>query len=164
MYTKGTSFEDTENVWEGLKQVPMLKISDAQGIRITNKIALVEINGIETQMSGSDLEDYLKSLDPSSIRKIVINSNPDALYQSGVAAVVNIELDRRNKNYRLVFHTNNGLRSKYYNTSGANYSVNGKKMSLYANYSYRYSHRKKHFNNQTTNRTKHAFRSRLFRK
>ncbi|MDO4727505.1 MAG: outer membrane beta-barrel protein [Bacteroidota bacterium] len=136
VYTKGTLFEEAENVWEGLKQVPMLKVSDEQQVKVMNKTAMVEINGIETQMSGADLEEYLKSLDPSTIRKIVITSNPDASYETGVHAVVNIELDRRGDNYRLGLYTKNGVRSKYYNDSGINYSVNGKKISLYTNYNY----------------------------
>ena len=70
----GTSFQKTQNTWEGLKQVPMLRVTDGSGLKVNNKTAIVEINGIQSQMNGSDLENYLKSLDPKSIKKIEINA------------------------------------------------------------------------------------------
>ena len=48
----------------------MLKIIDGKDLKIFNKIAIVEINGIQTQMTGNDLESYLKSLDPKNLKKI----------------------------------------------------------------------------------------------
>ena len=93
----------------------MLKIIDGKDLKIFNKIAIVEINGIQTQMTGNDLESYLKSLDPKNLKKIIIDSNPNASYGSDVNAVVNIILFQKQDNYRLAINATNGTRSKYFN-------------------------------------------------
>jgi hypothetical protein len=116
----------------------MLKIIDGKDLKIFNKIAIVEINGIQTQMTGNDLESYLKSLDPKNLKKIIIDSNPNASYGSDVNAVVNIILFQKQDNYRLAINATNGTRSKYFNNSGISYSSNFKKVRFYANYSFEY--------------------------
>lgn len=116
----------------------MLKIIDNKELKVFNKIAIVEINGVQTQMTGSDLESYLKSLDPKTIKKIIIDSNPNASYGSEVNAFVNIILIQKQENYRLGINATNGLRSKYFNNSGVNYSINLKKLRFYSNYSFEY--------------------------
>ncbi len=116
----------------------MLKIIDGKDLKIFNKIAIIEINGIQTQMTGNDLESYLKSLDPKNLKKIIIDSNPNASYGSDVHAVVNIILFQKKDNYRLAINATNGTRSNYFNNSGISYSSNFKKVRFYTNYSFEY--------------------------
>ena len=134
----GTSFQNTQNAWEGLKQVPMLRASEGGGLKVNNKTAIVEINGVQSQMSGTDLENYLKSLDPKTIKKIEINSNPNSSYGTEVDAVVNIILSQKQDSYRLGLNTTNGYHSKYFNNSNINYAINSKKTRLFTTYNFEY--------------------------
>lgn len=134
----GTNFQNMPNTWEGLKQVPILRAMDGTGLKVNNKAAIILINGIQTQMTGTDLENYLKSLDPKTIKKIEIISNPDASYGTEVQAVVNIILSQKQGSYRLGINTTNGFHTKYYNNSNINYAINGKKIRFYANYTFDY--------------------------
>jgi hypothetical protein len=134
----GTSFQNTQNTWEGLKQVPMLRANEGGGLKVNNKNAIVEINGVQSQMSGTDLENYLKSLDPKTIKKIEINSNPNSSYGTEVDAVVNIILSQKQDSYRLGMSTTNGFHSKYFNNSNINYAINSKKSRLFATYNFEY--------------------------
>lgn len=139
VYVNGTSFQGTQNTWEGLKQIPMLRVNEGSGLKVNNKTAIIEINGVQTQMTGSDLENYLKSLDPKSIKKIEINSNPNASYGSEINAVINIILSQKQDSYRLGINTTSGINNFYFNNSGVNYAINGKKIRLYSNYNLAYS-------------------------
>lgn len=140
---KNTDFEQTQNVWEGMKKTPLLQVNDDQGVKIFGKDAIVEINGIKTRMSGEQLENYLKSLDPGSVKKIEMEPNPGAAYGSEVDAYINIVLNRGANNYRLGLKTTNGTRSNYFNRSGVNYALNLDKFRLYTNYDFSYSPKKR---------------------
>lgn len=132
---KNTTFTNSDNVFEGLKQVPLLNISD-NALKVNNKNAIIEINGIKTQMTGADLQDYLKSLDPNTIKNIEINSNPNSSYGTEVDAVINIITSYKINNYRVSIKTKNGYHSNYFNNDNINLSLNLKKISIYANYSF----------------------------
>ena len=83
----GKDFQDTPSVWEGMKQIPMLNISEGEAIKVQGRVAILEVNGVQMQMSGAELESYLQSLDPKSIRKITIDTTPDSSYGSEVNAL-----------------------------------------------------------------------------
>ncbi len=132
---RNTTFTSSDNVFEGLKQVPLLNISE-NSLKVNNKNAIIEINGIKTQMTGADLQDYLKSLDPKTIKNVEINANPNSSYGSEVDAVINIITSSKINNYRVSIKTKNGYHSNYFNNDNINLSLNLKKVSIYANYSY----------------------------
>jgi len=136
---KNTLFEESLNVWEGMKQIPMMQIKDDSVVQIFGKNALVEVNGIRMQMTGDELETYLKSLDPGSVEKIELEPNPGAAYESEVHAYINIVLKRELNNQRLALRTTNGVRTHFFNRSNINYNLNLKKVNLYTNYSFNYS-------------------------
>lgn len=134
----GKDFQDTPSVWEGMKQLPMLNISDGGAIKVQGRVAILEINGIQMQMSGTELESYLQSLDPKSIRKITIDTTPDSSYGSEVNAIVNITLSQKEGNFQAGTNTTNGIRTRYYNNSGVNYGISGSKYRLYTSYNFSY--------------------------
>lgn len=134
-----TFFENAANAWEGMKKVPLLEISDSRGLKIFNKTAIVEINGIRTRMNSQQLQDYLKSLPPDAIKSIEMQPNPDAAYETEVAAVINIILKRGANNYRLGLNSTHGVRMKYFNKSGANYALNLDNFRVYTNYAFSYA-------------------------
>lgn len=133
-----TTFTTTENVWEGLKQVPMLSTSE-HSLKVLNKNAIIEMDGVQTQMVAEDLQDYLMSLSPNTIASIEINPNPDASYGTEVDAVINLITQQTELNdYRVGLKTSNGLRSNYFNNDNVNLTLNSKKVRLYSNYSFNY--------------------------
>lgn len=132
---QNTSFENTNSVWEGLKQVPLINVDD-NSFKVNNKDAIIEINGVQTQMSGADLGDYLKSLSPNTIKKIEINATPNVSYGSEVNAVINIITQNKLNNYRLGVNFSNGFRTKYYNNENVYFYLNTSKINIYTNYSY----------------------------
>ncbi|MDO5615430.1 MAG: outer membrane beta-barrel protein [Cruoricaptor ignavus] len=134
----GKDFQDTPSVWEGMKQIPMLNISEGEAIKVQGRTAILEVNGVQMQMSGGELEDYLQSLDPKSIRKITIDTTPDSSYGSEVNAIVNITLSQREGSFQVGANTTNGIRTRYYNNSGINYGISGSNFRLYTSYNFGY--------------------------
>lgn len=135
----GKYFQDTPSVWEGMKQIPLLSISEGSPIKVQGKVAILEVNGIQMQMDGADLESYLKTLDPKSIKKITIDTTPDSSYGSEVYAVVNILLTQREGSYQIGLNTTNGIKTKFYNSTGVNYGISGSKFRIYTSYNFGYT-------------------------
>lgn len=136
-HVENTTFNNSANVWDGLKQVPMLQAND-KGLKVNNKSALLEINDMQLQMTGEELQNYLESLGPNAVKNIEINSNPNASYGSEVDAVVTIILKNQINNYRMALKTSNGYRSNYYSNENINFSLGRKKLKIYTNYSFKY--------------------------
>jgi hypothetical protein len=134
-----TDFQETQNTWEGLKLIPMLRINDNESIKVKFKNAIVEVNGNQLKLSGFELENYLKSLDPKTIKRIEIISNPNASYGSDIEAVINIITNQNSNNYRIGSNLTNGTREKYFNNSNINLNYNFKKVKLYSSYSYNFN-------------------------
>lgn len=135
----GKDFQDTPSVWEGMKQIPLLSISDGAPIKVQGKVAILEVNGIQMQMDAADLESYLKTLDPKSIRKITIDTTPDSSYGSEVYAVINVQLTQREGSYQMGINTTNGIKTKFYNSTGVNYGLSGTKFRFYTSYNFGYT-------------------------
>lgn len=140
----GTNFDESINAWEGLKKTPLLDVGDGKDVKIMGKKAMVEINGIETMMEADQLEDYLKSLDPQSIKEIEVEPNPGAKYGSEIEAYVNIVLKNKINNYRLGLNSTNGFKNKYFNNSNINFALNTEKIQLFTNYTFSYDPQKNH--------------------
>lgn len=134
----GKDFQDTQSVWEGMKQIPLLNISDGSPIKVQGKVAIVEVNGIQMQMDGPYLESYLKTLDPKSIKKITIDTTPDSSYGSEVYAVINILLTQKEGSYQIGLNTTNGIKTRFYNSTGVNYGLSGSKFRIYTSYNFGY--------------------------
>jgi hypothetical protein len=114
----------------------MLRINDNESIKVKFKNAIVEVNGNQLQLSGFELENYLKSIDPKTIRRIEIISNPNASYGSEIESVINIVTNQNSNNYRVGSNLTNGIRTKYFNSSNLNLNYNLEKVKLYTSYSY----------------------------
>ena len=135
---ENTHFQTMPNAWEGLKQIPLLKVSDGKTLEVQQKQVLVEINGVQLQLQGDEVENYLKSLDSKSIESIEINPNPDASYSTEISAIINIKLNQFLNNYKIGLTTTNGIRTNYYNSTTFNYAVNKKGFRSYLSYSFDY--------------------------
>src|SRR5690606_7465647 len=108
---EGTNFNQFADTWEGLKNIPLLQTFDNQSLKINGKTAIVEIDGIRTELNGEDLENYLRSLNPDTVSKIELTTNPGSMYDSAVGAVVNIILKNREQQYRFGINENAGFKT-----------------------------------------------------
>lgn len=135
---QGTIFEEQQNAWEGLKTIPLLRVNDQEPVKINGKSTTLFINGIESNFSSSQLEDFLKSIDANTVEKIEITTNPNASYEASVETVLNIVLNKKNENYKIGINTTNGIKTKYYNFFNTNYTVSNKKTFFYSNYSFNF--------------------------
>lgn len=136
---EGTNFNRFSDAWEGLKNIPLLQVVDNQPLKINGKIAIVEIDGIRTELSGGDLENYLRSLNSDVIKKVELITNPGSMYDSSVGTVVNIILKKQEEQYRFSVNENAGFKTKPFSYTNLNYSQNFKKLYLYTNYNFGYN-------------------------
>ncbi|RYY86810.1 MAG: TonB-dependent receptor, partial [Chitinophagaceae bacterium] len=101
----------------------------------------VYVDGRPTPLTGTDLANYLKTLQSSQIENIEIITNPSAKYEAaGNAGIINIRL-KKNKNYGANGSVNAGYNVAYYSKYNAGLSINyrNKAVNLYGNYNYSYA-------------------------
>ena len=131
----GTEFQDQSNSWEALKTIPILRVDDNSGIFVFNKKVRLEINGVLAQIPMSDIENYIKSINPKDIKSIEVTSVPNASYASDVEAVININLYSKIDSYRIGLTYNTGFRKKFFAVPGISANLNYKRFRGYINYS-----------------------------
>lgn len=124
---------------ELLRKSPGVMIDKDDNISLAGKNGVqVFIDGKPTPLSGSDLSNYLKSLQSAQIEAIEIITNPSAKYEAaGNAGIINIKL-KKNK----TFGTNGSVSAGYvqgtyakYN-GGLNLNHRNKSINAFANYNY----------------------------
>jgi hypothetical protein len=124
---------------ELLRKSPGVMIDKDDNISLAGKNGVqVYIDGKPSPLSGSDLSNYLKSVQSAQIEAIEIITNPSAKYEAaGNAGIINIKL-KKNKS----FGTNGSLSAGYvqgvypkYN-GGLNLNHRNKKINVFGNYNY----------------------------
>lgn len=121
---------------EALERAPGVAVDQSGGIRLKGRPGVVIfMDDKPTYLSGTDLENYLRSLPSSAIQRIEIMPNPPAKYEAaGNSGVINI-VTKKNKTSG--FHGNLSLSLQQGRYTRSNNSVNlnwnRKKVSLYAN-------------------------------
>jgi hypothetical protein len=124
------------NALEALEKAPGVSVDPNAGILLKGRSGvLILIDDKPTYLSGTELENYLKSLPTGSIKQIEIMTNPPAKYEAaGNAGVINI-VTKRNQlkgfygNLSLVYAQGRYAR----NNNSLNLNYNRQKLSLYAN-------------------------------
>lgn len=134
VHVSNTDFQKAVNLWEGLKMMPLLKINEGESVKVNNKSAIIEINGIQLQMGKVEAESYLKSIDAKSIKRIEITTTPNASYGSDVESVINIVLSQKSDDYYASGSINSGFKTRFYNGLNASSSYNRQKSKLYVSY------------------------------
>ncbi len=124
---------------ELLRKSPGILVDKDDNLSLSGKNGVqVYIDGRPSPLSGTDLANYLRSLNSSQVEAIEIISNPSAKYEAaGNAGIINIRL-KKNKS----FGTNGSVNAGWnigtyakYNT-GINLNYRNKKINLFGNYSY----------------------------
>ncbi len=92
-----SSLSINNNVWDVLKQVPLVNADDNGSLSISSKQgAVVYINGRKSNLTGQALFNYLKSLPSTTLSDIEIVTSPGSEFDaSGNAGILNIVFKKR---------------------------------------------------------------------
>ncbi len=152
---EGTINATGNDALELLRKSPGVMVDKDDRITLAGKNGVqIYIDGKPTPMAGTDLSNYLKSIQSAQIESIEIITNPSARYDAaGNAGIINIRL-KKNK----AFGTNGSLNAGYnigvYPKYNAGFSLNhrNKSINVFGNYNY---------NNSKNNNIFHLYRSLL---
>lgn len=124
--------------FELLRKAPGIVIDNNDNLIVEGKSGvLIYIDGKQSYLTGSDLVNYLKTLQASDIESIEIITQPSSKYDAaGNAGIVNIRL-KKNKNYGTNGSASTGLNVGKFATSLSSINLNNrnKKSNIYGNYS-----------------------------
>jgi iron complex outermembrane recepter protein len=123
---------------ELLRKSPGVTVDRDENLTVNGKNGVqVYIDGRPSPLSGSDLANYLKSLQSSQIEAIEIITNPSAKYEAaGNAGIINIRL-KKNKAYGTNGSVNAGYAIGVFPKYNGSFSLNhrNKNINLYGTYS-----------------------------
>ncbi|MFT3980311.1 MAG: TonB-dependent receptor [Ferruginibacter sp.] len=126
---------------ELLRKSPGVMVDKDDNLSLSGKNGVrVYIDGKPSPLSGSDLADYLKSMQSSNIESIEIITNPSAKYDAaGNAGIINIRL-KKNKSLGTNGSVNAGWGIGHYPKYNAGITLNnrGKKTNIFGSYNYNY--------------------------
>lgn len=124
---------------ELLRKAPGVLVDKDDNLSLSGKNGVkVYIDGRPTPLSGSDLADYLKTIQSSTVEAIEIITNPSAKYDAaGNAGIINIKL-KKNKNYgtngSVTAGYNQGITPKY--NAGISLNNRSKNLNLFGSYNF----------------------------
>jgi len=128
-----------QDALELLRKSPGVTVDKDNNLSVSGKNGVqVFIDGRPTPLSGTDLAEYLKTIQSSSIESIEIISNPSAKYEAaGNAGIINIRL-KKNKSFGTNGSVNAGYGVGIYSKYNGGISLNhrNKNINVFGNYSY----------------------------
>ena len=146
---EGTINATGSDALELLRKSPGVLVDKDDNISLAGKNGVqIYIDGKPSPLSGSDLSNYLKSMQASQIESIELITNPSAKYDAaGNAGIINIRL-KKNKS----FGTNGSLNAGYnigifpkYN-GGLSLNHRNKKINVFGNFNYNNAKQNNQFN------------------
>ncbi len=127
--------------FELLRKAPGVIIDNNDNLIVEGKSGvLIYIDGKQSFLSGSDLTNYLKTIQANDIEAIEIITQPSSKYDAaGSAGIINIKL-KKNKNFGTNGTVTSGLNIGRFGTSVNSMSFNNrnKKNNFFGNYSNRF--------------------------
>ncbi len=136
---EGTINATGNDALELLRKSPGVTVDKDDNVSLAGKNGVqVYIDGKPSPLTGTDLSNYLKSLQSTQIESIELITNPSAKYEAaGNAGIINIRL-KKNKAYGVNGSVNSGWNiGKYakYN-EGVSLNYRYKKINIFGNYNY----------------------------
>lgn len=126
--------------FELLEKAPSVAIDNNDNISLRGKSGIqIQIDGKPTQMSGSNLADYLRGIPAESIDKIEFITNPGSKYDAAGTAIINIKMKKsKRKGSNGSISLSNGA-GRYFK-NGNNISLNHRteKWNVFGNYGFAY--------------------------
>jgi len=80
----------TQSAVEVLRAIPGVIVKELQIEVVGKNGLLVQVNGLDRKMDGSQLMNYLSSISGDNIKQIEVIRNPSAAFESSVGSVINI--------------------------------------------------------------------------
>jgi len=157
---EGTINSTGNDALELLRKSPGVTIDKDDNISLSGKNGVqVYIDGKPTPLTGSDLSNYLKSIQSSQIESIELITNPSAKYEAaGNAGIINIRL-KKNKTFGANGSVNAGWNigtyAKY--NSGVALNYRNKKFNLFGNYNFNQNLNQNHMNLYRTSSVDSSF-------
>ncbi|MES1214515.1 MAG: TonB-dependent receptor [Bacteroidota bacterium] len=145
---EGTINATGNDALELLRKSPGVIVDKDDNISLSGKNGVqVYIDGKPSPLSGTDLSNYLKSIQSTQIESIELITNPSAKYEAaGNAGIINIRL-KKNKSFGVNGSVNAGWNianyAKY--NSGVSLNYRNKKVNLFGNYNYSNNTNRNHF-------------------
>lgn len=128
------------SAFEVLQKAPGVNVDSNDNISLRGKgNLLIQIDGKNTPMTGSDLANYLRGIPSASIEKIEFITNPSSKYDAAGTSIVNIKLkkdQRKGTNGSISTALGTGRFVKNNNSFSINHR--NKKINIFANYSFAY--------------------------
>lgn len=146
---EGTINATGNDALELLRKSPGVTVDKDDNISLSGKNGVqVYIDGKPSPLAGTDLANYLKSLQSTQIESIELITNPSAKYEAaGNAGIINIRL-KKNKTFGFNGSVNGGWNigtyAKYNTGMALNYRY--KKINLFGNYNYNRNKNQSRFN------------------
>jgi hypothetical protein len=136
---EGTINSTGSDALDLLRKSPGVTVDKDDNLGMNGKNGVqVYIDGRPSPLSGSDLANYLKSMQSSNIESIELISNPSAKYDAaGNAGIINIRL-KKNKSFGTNGSVNAGWNIGTYAKYNAGISLNhrNKNINIFGNYGY----------------------------
>ncbi len=124
---------------ELLRKSPGVQVDKDDNLSLSGKNGVrVYIDGKPSPLSGTDLAEYLKSMQSSNVEAIEIITNPSAKYEAaGNAGIINIRL-KKNKSYGTNGSVNTGWGIGHFPKYNAGLSLNNRnaRTNIYGTYNF----------------------------
>lgn len=127
------------NGLEILQRSPKLSLGAQGNVLLQNKDAIILINGKASNLNGSDLSNYLASINSEDIKRVEIqdlsSSNQDASSNGGT---INVVLKRQPKGFRAIAKSYYLYRGHNYDASNSSLNLNygASSWNIYSNVNY----------------------------
>jgi iron complex outermembrane receptor protein len=146
---EGTINSVGENALDLLRKSPGVMVDKDDNISLSGKNGVkVYIDGRQVPLNGTDLSDYLKTLQSSQIESIELITNPSARYDAeGNAGIINIRLKKNRSfgnNGSVTGGYSIGVHSNY--NGGLSFNHRDARINWYGNYDYNNTNRATHLN------------------
>ena len=118
------SGENTINI---LKYIPNVRINDNKLNILGKEKAEIMVDGVKLNISGDNLINYIKSIDPKDIKNIEVLMIPSSKYDAeGNIGIINIKMKRNKEDFwNFGYHNSNNF--GYYHNNTSNISANMQK-------------------------------------
>lgn len=128
------------SAFEVLEKAPGVNVDSNDNISLRGKgNLLVQIDGKNTPMSGTDLANYLRGIPSSTVEKIEFITNPSSKYDAAGTSIINVKLKKdQQKGTNGSLSTSLGTGKFIKNNNSFNINHRNKKVNLFANYSFAY--------------------------
>lgn len=128
------------SAFEVLEKAPGVNVDSNDNISLRGKgNLLVQIDGKNTPMSGTDLANYLRGIPSSTVEKIEFITNPSSKYDAAGTSIINVKLKKdQRKGTNGSLSTSLGTGKFIKNNNSFNINHRNKKVNIFANYSFAY--------------------------